>query len=84
MYLFNIKSKVIPIIAIDIYLILWSYLGANTINLESIFFSDFVSITSIITQYLIPLILWVGYAVSNYKEKRLKGAKYERKTKTHI
>ena len=83
MYLFNIKSKVISVIIIDIYLILWSYLGANTINLESIFFSDFVSITSIITQYLIPLLLWVGYAVNHYKDKK-KGAKYEAKTKTHI
>ena len=79
MYLFNIKSKVVPVLIIDIYLILWSYLGANTINLESIFFSNFVSITSIITQYLIPLLLWIGYAVSHYKEKK-KGAKYEAKT----
>ncbi|MBQ3047480.1 MAG: GerAB/ArcD/ProY family transporter [Clostridia bacterium] len=83
MYLFNIKNKVVPVIIIDIYLILWSYLGANTINLERIFFSDFVSITSIITQYLIPLLLWLGYAVYSYKEKK-KGAKYERKIKTHI
>ena len=83
MYLFNIKNKVISVVLIDIYLILWSYLGANTINLESIFFSDFVSITCIISQYIIPIILWVGYAVNNFKNKTYKGKNYE-KTKKHI
>ena len=81
MYLFNIKNKVVPVILIDVYLILWSYLGANTINLERIFFTDFTSIICIISQYLIPILLWVGYAVNNYKTK--KGIKYE-KTKKHI
>lgn len=82
MYLFNIKNRVIPVLIIDIYLIFWSYLGANTINLEQIFFTDFVSITCIITQYLVPLLLWLGYAVNHYKEKK-KGINYA-KTKKHI
>lgn len=69
MYLFNIKSKVISITIINILLLIWSYLGTKTINLEQIFFTHFSSIISIIAQYIIPLILLVGYLNSKHKLK---------------
>lgn len=78
MYVFNIKNKFFPVIIINTYMFLWSYFGANTINLEKLFFTHPACIISIIAQYVVPLILWLGYAINKQKEKRLKGAKYEK------
>lgn len=84
MYLFNIKNRLVPIVLIETYLFLWSYLGTRTINLEHIFFTDFSCIITIITQYVVPIILLIGYAVNRRKTKRLKGVKNEKNIKVNI
>ena len=80
-FLFNLKNKFFPVIIINSYMFLWSYFGANTINLEKIFFTHPVCIVSIFAQYVVPLILLLGFWINARKEKRLKGVKYE-KTET--
>jgi len=77
MYLFNIKSKTFSVFIISLYLFLWSYAGTKTINLEQIFFTNFSSIITIITQYVVPFILLIGYLLNKKKQKRLKGVKNE-------
>lgn len=84
MYLFNIKNKTIPILIIEIYLFLWSYLGTKTINLEKIFFTHFSSIITIVAQYLIPLILLIGYSIHNKKEKPKQEVNNEKNTKINV
>lgn len=69
MYLFNIKSKITMIVLLDIGIILLGYIGSKTINLEKIFFSNFASIITIISQYIIPLILLLGYGINKRKTK---------------
>lgn len=81
MYLFNIKNKFFPVVIINVYMFLWSYLGANTINLERLFFTHTACIISIAAQYIVPLILWLGHLVYKQKQKRLKGVKYEKTKK---
>ena len=84
MYLFNIKNRIIPIVIIEIYIFLWSFLGSKTINLEQIFFTHFSSIVTIVSQYVVPLILWLGYAINKKKQSRLKGVEYEKNSKINI
>ena len=69
MYLFNIKSKITMIILLDIGIVLLGYFGSKTINLEKIFFSNFASIITIISQYIIPLVLLLGFAINKRKMK---------------
>ena len=78
MYLFNLKNKFLPVTIISLYMFLWSYFGTKTINLEKLFFSNTACIISIVAQYIIPLILYVGYLVNKSKETRLKGVKDEK------
>ena len=83
MYLFNIKSKLTMIIVLDIMIFSLSYLGIKTINLEQILFTHFASITTIISQYIIPLCLLAGQIIRNKKLKRIKGGLNE-KVENHI
>ena len=76
MYLFNIKSKLTMIMIVDAMIFLLSYIGAHTINLEKIFFTHFASITTIIAQYIIPLLLLLGNLVRSHKQKQ--GGKHEK------
>lgn len=69
MYLFNIKSKMTMIVLLDIGIVLLGYIGIKTINFEKIFFSHFASIITIISQYIIPLILLLGYLINKKKLK---------------
>ena len=72
MFLFHIKSKIVVITMVEILIFLLSYLGNNTINLEQIFFTNFASIVTIISQYIIPLILLFAHLIKNRKDKNLK------------
>ena len=72
MFTFNIKNKIIPIVIIDILMFLLGYFSEKTVNLENFFFTDFASILTIITQYIIPLILWLGYIVHDRHKKVVK------------
>ena len=79
MFLFNIKSKIVVILFVDLLIFGLGYFGSVTINLEHIFFTKFASITTMISQYVIPLILLFGHLVktkSNNK-KVVKNEKVE-------
>ncbi|MBE7076559.1 MAG: hypothetical protein E7374_01560 [Clostridiales bacterium] len=70
MYIFNIKNSIVPILILDAYMLSWVIAGKNTIKLERFFFSDFASIITIISQYIIPLILLFGYLIKRSRQKR--------------
>ncbi len=72
-YTFNIKNDVFPILFVLIYIFTWSFIGENTVRLEVVFLSAFSSIITILVQYILPIIIYIGYAVNNVKRK--KGAK---------
>ena len=72
MFTFNIKNKIISIVIIDILIFLLGYLSEKTVNLENIFFTDTASILTILTQYTIPIILWLGYLVHKRRKKVVK------------
>lgn len=76
-YLFNIKSKVLSVSIINLAMFLWSYFGTKTINLEQIFFTHFASIVSIISQYVVPLILLLGYIIHSLKQRKIERIKNE-------
>jgi len=69
MFTFNIKNKIVPIVIIDILIFLLGYLSEKTVNLENFFFTNFASILTIITQYFIPIVLWLGYLVHKRTKK---------------
>lgn len=77
-YLFHIKSKIALVIIVDLIILSLGYLGNNTINLEYIFFTNFASIISLTTQYIIPLILIFGQFIKTKKNKRPKVVKNEK------
>ena len=72
MFLFNIKSKITMIVFVDAIVLALGYIGAETINFEKIFFTPFASIITILSQYIIPLVLLLGFWISNRKSKREK------------
>lgn len=78
MFLFNIKSKIPIITIVDIMIFSLGYIGSETINFEQIFFTDFASITIFITQYIIPLILLVGYLINKRRNPKQKAVKNEK------
>ena len=78
MFTFNIKNKIVPIIIIDILMFLLGYVSEKTINLENIFFTDFSSIITIVTQYVLPLFLLLGYIVQNRKQKVVNNEKVKK------
>lgn len=75
MYLFNIRSKTTMIVIVNLIMFALAYVGSITVNLEQIFFTPFASIVTIISQYIIPLILLLGNFVNNRKRSRQTASK---------
>ena len=71
MFLFNIRSKIVMVIVVDIVIFMLAYIGSITINLENILFTHFASIITIISQYIIPLIMLAGYLVNKKKQNKV-------------
>jgi len=69
MFLFKIKSKILIVTIVDIFIFIFGYLGSITVNLEQVFFSNFAAISTMISSYFIPIILWLGHFVKNSKQK---------------
>ena len=67
MYLFGIKNKITMVVSVNIIMFALAYVGSITVNLEKIFFTHFASVITIISQYLIPLILLIGNLSHNHK-----------------
>lgn len=68
-FLFDIKGNILPIIIVILYLLMWSFIGENTIRMERIFFSHFASIVTLLAQYILPIILEIVYAIKHRKGK---------------
>lgn len=68
-FLFDIKGNILPIIIVILYLLMWSFIGENTIRMERIFFSHFASIVTLLAQYILPIILEIVYAIKHKKGK---------------
>lgn len=82
--LFNIKGNTLPILIVLIYLFLWSLIGENTIGLEKVFFTHFASIITLVSQYIVPFLLLIGYAVKNRRKNIKQGEKTDEKIKNII
>ena len=82
MFTFGIKEKIIPIVVVDILIILLGLISEKTINLEAIFFSHYASIITIIAQYVIPVVMFIGYGVKYFGKNR--GIKNEKEIKNDI
>ena len=78
MFTFNIKNKIVPITIISGLLILLGYVSEKTINLESVFFTNWASILSIATQYVIPLVLLIAAFINKKLKKQNKVVKNEK------
>ena len=76
-YLFELKNQIVIIFLVDLFIFSLGYIGSKTINLEQIFFTPFVSIITIISQYIIPLILYIGYIMRRRRERRTNNEKVE-------
>ena len=70
MYLFHIKHKIPIVLSVNLLMFGLAYIGSLTINLEKIFFTHFASAITIISQYIIPLVMFVGYKINQKKIKR--------------
>lgn len=79
--IFGTKSQTLPVLLLASVLFAWSYLGEKTVNLESVFFTDWLNIIMIITSYVIPIILAVVHTIKTLVAKRRD--KYE-KVKNNI
>ena len=82
-HIFNIKSKIATTIIVNCLIFALGLIGSKTINFERIFFSNFASITTILAQYIIPLVLWLGYIIKKQKLKKPMGVHHE-KVKNNI
>lgn len=77
-FIFNVKSKILPIVILDILMFAWGYVNREVMYLGEIFFHPVTSSITIISQYVIPLFLWIGYLTKTKKYKRNnKGDSYE-------
>ena len=72
MYVFNIKNKIAMVVFVNSIMFALAYVGSITVNLEQIFFTHFASIVTILSQYLIPLVMLTGNFISKRKQKNLK------------
>ncbi len=77
-HLFEIKNQIYVIFVVDLFIFSLGYIGAKTINLEQILFTPFASIVTLIAQYIIPLVLFVGYLMRRRKENRYRTVKHEK------
>lgn len=80
-FMFNIQNNTFPILAIMVYVLLWSYIGENTIGLERIFFKPISSVVTILSEYTIPPLLAIIFAIKNRKGRKKSkkgGAKHEK------
>ncbi len=67
MYIIGFKTNIIIICVLEVLIFSLGYIGATTINMEAIFFTPFTSIITIISQYILPLVLLVGSAMQRKK-----------------
>ncbi len=68
-YIFNIKNNVWPTLVVMLYVFTLSVVGDLTIGLEQIFLSPAVSVITICTQYILPIIVIVAGKI-RYKNKK--------------
>lgn len=82
-FLFNIKNNTLPIALVMVYILVWSLLGENTVNLEEVFFTPYVSILTIVAAYVIPIILLIVSAIKRGRRPKAK-SKIKRASKISL
>ena len=78
-FIFNAKMSIWSDLSVVGFLFAWSLTGERIVKLEKIYFSNFLSILTIVTQYILPIILWIGFSI-NEKQKRRKNEKTNKNT----
>jgi len=73
--IFNVRQQLLPVLVLNVVLFGWSYFGEKTVNLESVFFTEWLNIIMIITSYVIPLLLAIVFWIKNLKPKEVKNEK---------
>lgn len=69
---FNVKNQLLPTLALSVVIFAWSYLGEKTVNLEAIYFSPWLNVLMITTQYILPLLLAFANQVKLWRRKAWK------------
>lgn len=70
MLLFNIKQKTVGCLFLYAYIVFWGIYGTHAINPEQLFYHPFSACLTIVCEYLITIILLIGYAIKNAKQNK--------------
>lgn len=71
MFIFDTNSLVLGIVVLNLYILSWGIMGKYTVDVEKWFLTDFASIMTIVSEYVLTLILWLGHLVKNSKQKKV-------------
>lgn len=74
-YTFSLKSIFMPIMATTLYVFIIAYINEKTVGLENVFSVRAVSIIQFSAQYILPIILFLGYALKRARERNYEKAK---------
>ena len=69
--IFNTKNNIFALSVTTLLIFALGYFGVKTINLEKVFLAEYTTIITIITQYVLPIILWIGYFANKKKFKKV-------------
>lgn len=69
-FIFNLKNSIFADLSVVAFLFLWTFSGEKILKMENMFFSHFSSILTLFSQYLLPLILWIGFLICSKKSRR--------------
>lgn len=75
--LFEIKSPTVGVLFLYAYIAFWGIWGTKTIEPEALFYSPIASWITIISTYILPILLFLGNIVVQHKNKR-KGVEHEK------
>ncbi len=67
--IFNAKKSIWADLTVVGFLFVWTLVGERIVKMEKIYFSHFSAILTISTQYVLPIILWIGYIVHTRKRR---------------
>lgn len=68
-FIFNTKKTIWADLMVVGFLFAWVVIGERIVKMEKIYFSHFSGILTIVTQYILPVILWIGYQIQSKRKK---------------
>lgn len=74
-FIFNIEKPIFSVLIVIGFLFAWAIIGERIVKLEQVYFSHFSIILTIFTQYILPIILWIGYLIHLKTKRREKDEK---------